>query len=409
MPESNLPRVTTGERVATLWLDWPGEPVNGWNWPRLIAFESALDSALARPDFDIVLIRSARPGGFGAGWTPDAFADLRSDSVGSAFAAHGQRVFQKLADAPVPTLAFVEGPCLGPAFELALACESRVAVDGPDSRIGMGQWPLAWGGRTRWRMLSGRPAPIAQSPRTLPGFATVCCERRAKIELRNQLDRLLAKPRQARPGWRSWFVDRAGGFADERRDFIRNCGRPSEVVVATHGWNPLPASIAVVGHGPRAVSLTREAALRGSRVSRLAECGEFPRPLRMTPLELDLAAARISIVAKAEELAECSLIIADDSGALPGFLERTLPCRTILAVAPADLSRVAEMALRPERVIGLEFAGDRLAILHPHAGTADRTRTTLANWLKQLGIEPIPSHERAKQAARENKIVELVT
>ena len=395
MADVNAPRTTATDGVATIWLDWPGRPVNGWNLTRLAAFDLALSQVIARTDIDVLVIRSAKPGGFCGGFAP---VHLRTDSDAAAFAYAGQRVFQKLNAAPLVTLAFVEGPCLGPGLELALACDYLLAVEGPDSRVGFGDGPTCWGGRTRWRQFTGRPMPTSANPRSLNIFDGVCCERRAKIDLQTWLDRLLANPKKRRASWRSWFVDTAEGFAEERRQFVRN--RPTQLVnswpsVDTTNPTPaFPAAVGLVGSGPRSMALAWEIATRGKRVIRLTDAAMLPRPTRLTPLELQQAEGRISRASNVTALAECGLVIVDDSGLSPGFLEHALPPRTILAVAPADGPRFAELARRPQRVVALEFAGDDLAVVYPQPESSPDAIAALGSWLQSLGCQPVVTHER---------------
>ena len=397
MADTDLPRITCADRVATLWLDWPGRPVNGWNLNNLRAFDRALTLITSRPDHDVLVIRSARPAGFCAGFSADALTHLRSDTDWTAFASAGQNVFQKLSDAPLITLAFVEGTCLGPGFELALACDYRLAVEGPNSHIGFGEQPTCWGGRTRWRQLSGRPAPETANPRSLSIFDSVCCERRAKIDLQTRLDTLLIHPVKRRAPWRSWFVNAADGFADERKQFARNRQTVSPVPWPRFDTaNPIPRfpqTVGLVGEGLRSNELAWEIALRGQRVVRLTDEIPLARPNRMTPLELLQAESRMTQTTNAADLSACGLVVVDDSGVAPAFLEHNLPARTILAVAPAESARFVELAKRPERVVGLEFAGDQLAVVYPQFETSPDTLAAFGIWLEFLGYQPILTHE----------------
>lgn len=397
MADTDLPRITCSDRVATLWLDWPGRPVNGWNLSRLGAFDRALTRISSRPDHDVLVIRSARSAGFCAGFSDDALTHLRSDTDWAAFAVAGQKVFQKLSEAALITLAFVEGTCNGPGFELALACDYRLAVEGPNSRVGFGDRPTCWGGRTRWRQLSGRPAPESANPRGMGIFDGVCCERRAKIDLQTRLDKLLMHPVKRRAPWRSWFVDTADGFAGERKQFVRN-----RRGVSSTPWpkfdtvNPIPRfprAVGLVGDGLRSKELAWEIALRGHRVMRLTDDVPSSRPNRMTPLELQQAESRMCQTTNAADLSACGLVVVDDSGVSPAFLEHDLPARTILAVAPADSARFVELAKRPERILGLEFAGDRLAVVYPQIETSPDTLAAFGTWLEYLGYQPVLTHE----------------
>jgi 3-hydroxyacyl-CoA dehydrogenase / enoyl-CoA hydratase / 3-hydroxybutyryl-CoA epimerase len=69
------------------------------------------------------------------------------------FIAEGQRIFNRLAALKIPTCAAIHGACAGGGYEIALACDWRVASDDPATRIGLPETTLglipAWGGCTR--------------------------------------------------------------------------------------------------------------------------------------------------------------------------------------------------------------------------------------------------------------------
>ena len=76
-----------------------------------------------------------------------------------AFIAEGQRIFNRLAALKIPTCAAIHGACAGGGYEIALACDWRVASDDPATRIGLPETTLglipAWGGCTRLPRLIG--------------------------------------------------------------------------------------------------------------------------------------------------------------------------------------------------------------------------------------------------------------
>lgn len=218
--ESAHVRVTAEYGVATLWLAFPGDPVNALDAARL----SELDAALARVEGNVFLntlvVRSAKPFGFCAGLHPDV--SHVTDRAG--FARFGQRVFARLGALPFTTVAFIEGPCLGVGFELALACDHRLCVATPTTHLGFPERVACFGGSNRLRKLLGRRgAAFIESGRTLSGREArdlglvdrAFCARRAKIELRSFLDELERSPR---------VPERAPdetGFALERAAFAR--------------------------------------------------------------------------------------------------------------------------------------------------------------------------------------------
>src|SRR5947208_5437714 len=70
-----------------------------------------------------------------------------------AFIAQGQKVFNRLAELKIPTVAAIHGASAGGGYEVTLACDYRVASDDPATRVGLPETTLglipAWGGCTR--------------------------------------------------------------------------------------------------------------------------------------------------------------------------------------------------------------------------------------------------------------------
>src|SRR5207248_4932916 len=106
-----------------------------------------------------VVILSAKKSIFIAG--ADLKTLLRQAQAGEmrAFIAEGQRIFNRLAALKIPTCAAIHGACAGGGYEVALACDWRVASDDPSTRIGLPETTLglipAWGGCARLPRLIG--------------------------------------------------------------------------------------------------------------------------------------------------------------------------------------------------------------------------------------------------------------
>src|SRR5213592_5055887 len=106
-----------------------------------------------------LIIASAKKSIFIAG------ADLRTLLQGArsgemrAFIAKGQRIFDRLADLKIPTVAAIHGASAGGGYEVTLACDYRIASDDPATRMGLPETTLglipAWGGCTRLPRLIG--------------------------------------------------------------------------------------------------------------------------------------------------------------------------------------------------------------------------------------------------------------
>ena len=111
-----------------------------------------------------VVIRSAKSAGFIAGADIKEFEQFeRAGTVLDAI-ENGQRVFEKLARLPCPTVAAIHGHCMGGGTELALACRYRVASRDASTRIGLPEVKLGifpgWGGSSRLPYLVGAPQAL---------------------------------------------------------------------------------------------------------------------------------------------------------------------------------------------------------------------------------------------------------
>jgi 3-hydroxyacyl-CoA dehydrogenase/enoyl-CoA hydratase/3-hydroxybutyryl-CoA epimerase len=134
-------------------LDVPGKSVNVFNRRVLADLDAALDAAAAVPNIPVLVIRSGKKSGFLAGADLREFLEVRDAAAATALSEQGQKLFDKLAGFPVPTVAAIHGPCLGGGLEFALACDYRLVVDRPGTQLGLPEIELgllpAWGGTQR--------------------------------------------------------------------------------------------------------------------------------------------------------------------------------------------------------------------------------------------------------------------
>jgi enoyl-CoA hydratase len=144
---------------ALVTLDRPAK-LNALNAEMMTAL-SAVIAEVGGSDARALLVTGAGDRAFCAG------ADL-SEALGRSGREHrtsiqdGQRVFQNVANAPVPTIALVNGLALGGGFELALACDFRLAAAGatfglPEVKVGL---LPGYGGTQRLPRLIGQSAAL---------------------------------------------------------------------------------------------------------------------------------------------------------------------------------------------------------------------------------------------------------
>jgi enoyl-CoA hydratase len=160
------PAVVVEERntLAIVRLNRPAER-NSLSISTLEELESSVARLATRADLR-ALVFTGTNDVFASGANIRELQQLTPDTALS-FARRGQRLMQKIADAPQLTVAAVNGYCMGGGLDLALACRLRVASTDatfahPGARLGI---ITGWGGTQRLPRLVG-------ATRALEIFAT---------------------------------------------------------------------------------------------------------------------------------------------------------------------------------------------------------------------------------------------
>jgi 3-hydroxyacyl-CoA dehydrogenase / enoyl-CoA hydratase / 3-hydroxybutyryl-CoA epimerase len=106
-----------------------------------------------------LVIYSLKDKGFIAGADVKVIADFKQPAEAVDFLRKGQAVFSRLEMLSIPTVAMIDGFCMGGGLELALACDYRIATDSQDTRLGLPEVLLGfhpgWGGTVRLPRLIG--------------------------------------------------------------------------------------------------------------------------------------------------------------------------------------------------------------------------------------------------------------
>lgn len=138
------------------------EKRNAINWSMMMDLDTAISEAEKATGIRAVIIRG-EGSSFSAGIDVTSFAES-SEHFGESWrdnlfplTAAYQRVTDKIAHCSLPTIALLHGYCLGLGFEIALACDFRIATVG--TRIGLPETRLGIipdvGGTTRLTRLVG--------------------------------------------------------------------------------------------------------------------------------------------------------------------------------------------------------------------------------------------------------------
>jgi 3-hydroxyacyl-CoA dehydrogenase/enoyl-CoA hydratase/3-hydroxybutyryl-CoA epimerase len=158
---SNIRREITEEGVCVLTFDRPDSTVNLFDRATLEELEQYLDGL--GDGLRGLVLQTAKAKIFSAGADLHAIRKMNETEL-EAIVGLGQRVFNKLADVKMPSVAAIHGAAVGGGFEVALACDWRVASPDACTRIGLPETKLglvpAWGGCTRLPHLIGVPRAL---------------------------------------------------------------------------------------------------------------------------------------------------------------------------------------------------------------------------------------------------------
>lgn len=133
-------RLEVDGRIAWITFDRPDSKVNLLAVEVIRELGHRLDELAERVRADEVgalIVRSAKPKVFIAGADLDELASVETPAQATEIALEGHHVLNRFARLGVPSLAAINGTCLGGGLELALACTYRIAADDREIQIGL--------------------------------------------------------------------------------------------------------------------------------------------------------------------------------------------------------------------------------------------------------------------------------
>src|SRR5438874_545526 len=150
---SMIRREIGNDQICVLTFDRPESGANIFDDATIDELNEHLDFIENDAALRGLIIASAKKSIFIAGADLKTLLQQAQSGEMRAFIAQGQKVFNRLADLKIPTVSAIHGASAGGGYEVALACDYRVATDDPATRIGLPETTLglipAWGGCTR--------------------------------------------------------------------------------------------------------------------------------------------------------------------------------------------------------------------------------------------------------------------
>jgi enoyl-CoA hydratase/carnithine racemase len=147
---------TVEDRIGYITLDRP--PANSYDRDFIDELGAAIDQLADDDEARVVVVRSSSEKFFSAGADVKNFADGDADS-NNAMVRRAHEVFDRFAAVDKLSIAAINGHALGGGYEIALACDVRIAAEGR-YRIGLPEVTLGLlpgtGGTQRLPRLIGR-------------------------------------------------------------------------------------------------------------------------------------------------------------------------------------------------------------------------------------------------------------
>ncbi len=168
--------------VALLTLDQPGSRANTLGQAVLGELEGRVREVAARPGLTGLILCSAKPGMFIAGADLKELGGAKPDpETARRMVQRGLGLVAAVEALPFPTVAVIDGACMGGGTELALGFDYRLAGSHPKVEIGLPETKIGlipgWGGTQRLTRLIG-PSLAAEM---------ICSGDAAKAERARQL------------------------------------------------------------------------------------------------------------------------------------------------------------------------------------------------------------------------------
>jgi 3-hydroxyacyl-CoA dehydrogenase/enoyl-CoA hydratase/3-hydroxybutyryl-CoA epimerase len=145
--------------ISELIFDMPGEKINKLSAEVMTELDKTLDNLKNLSQIKVLFIKSRKPNIFIAGADINEIQGITTAEQADEKVKGGQDILNKLEQLPFPTIAVIDGACMGGGLELALACTYRIASDNPKTQMALPEVNLGiipgFGGTQRLLRLIG--------------------------------------------------------------------------------------------------------------------------------------------------------------------------------------------------------------------------------------------------------------
>ena len=160
--QESLKIVDKGD-VALLEWDLIGEKVNKLSTPVMTRLKEVIEE-LRSSKYKAVVLMSRKPKIFIAGADIEEIKNLKTKEEFEPVLQEAHNIFNALEDLPMPTIAAIQGACLGGGCEMVLTCDYRIATDEKSTQIGLPETKLGiipgFGGCVRLPRVVGLQAAL---------------------------------------------------------------------------------------------------------------------------------------------------------------------------------------------------------------------------------------------------------
>jgi len=245
-PYRNFKLTRDGDGIAWLLFDREGASANTLSADVIEELDTVLAALESQRPTGIV-IRSAKKSGFVAGADVNEFRGATDPQPIETAISRAHAVIDRLEALRIPTVAVIHGFCLGGGLEVALACQSRIAIDG--ARFGFPEVMLGLhpglGGTVRLTrlvnpmqamtlMLTGKTID-ARRAKSLGLVDAVAQERHVRNAVK---DAVFGRLKRARPGILNTFLN-----LGPVRGFLASRMRAEAEKAAPHEHYPAPYAL----------------------------------------------------------------------------------------------------------------------------------------------------------------------